>query len=190
MGLLKRLYPAEGDTGIAALGFDEWLHQQRAVWKKIDDLRQQLPNTTKYTAETWEWTTARDYYSNLEDYIAIVLEEGIRKGDLELVNTAAVVLERAFAGDSEITCGAVKNLGLAYVKLVQLSKGKQIEFRPANWLDTDAKDWRAAASIRALQIWSHFIQMEGAKDDADYANVESVVAHLKKSQRHGQDPVA
>ena len=190
MGLLKRIYPSAESSGIAALGFDEWLRQERAVWAEIDKLRPALPNTTKYDAETWEWTTVRDYFSNFEDYLAASLDEAIRREALEMINDAAYSLERVFAQDEEITCGAVKNLGLAYLKLVQLSKGKKLDFHPAQWLEHGGEGWKAAASVRVLKVWSHFISMKEAKKDADYANIEAAVVHLKNSKNAAQGRAA
>lgn len=62
----------------------------------------------------------------MSEHGADLLDHAVKTNDLKLMDEAAGVLEACYRGDMEyVDVGTVKNLGLAYVTMVQVSSTKR-----------------------------------------------------------------
>jgi hypothetical protein len=146
----------------------------------INELVPHVPET-KYGADTWEWTVNRDRYEKMAAFGAEVLFEGIERSDQSFIVLASSVLEIVWEGDgnAHVGSGTIKNLGLAYVKLVQSTTDATKAELEGNAMLAQATNYRAVASVRAYEAWSRFLKMKGAKSDSGYLNIKRVVKALK-----------
>lgn len=125
---------------------DQWYPAAMRSWSSIDHILLPLPDTTKYTQETWEWTIGRDWLDHVLETSAYFLE--LVLANLTIATGArcttyphaaqcrqAIAAEHSQAHYLSLACyflesgvaleqrnasaGALKNLGLAHLHLVK-----------------------------------------------------------------------
>ncbi len=184
----------ELDRGIAFLGVDKWISRTLRAWQLAHREMTSFPSLAQFSDETWEWTLAKDWSTHMSEDGANLLTIAIERDDLSMMAYAAFLLERAtdLTGLEAAAPSLLKNLGLAYVKMVQ---SKQKEFVPSplfpppvdghlrglfgdQWRGKDAP-WRNVAALRAYETWTRFVATEGAEKDSSYHQVVAVLSALK-----------
>lgn len=65
----------------------EYSHMCRASWERVLSFLPMLPNTQKYSEETWEWTIGRDMKDRLGDSAAYLLERILRDIEADKQNS-------------------------------------------------------------------------------------------------------
>ena len=195
-GLLSRFAPKAGMMPPL-----QWMAADRRIWGIVDGVLPPLPlDPQKYDGETWESTIALDYFEHVGHAAAELLQISIEAEDLAGIAHAARMLERCYANNhAHLTAGNVKNLGLAYVKMVQLKKewdesvdglimdrGFGVD---AVAIETaGSQHWKQRASMRAYIVWSEFLQMPASRSDSSFAGVKNTVEVLKKIVEDKKEP--
>jgi hypothetical protein len=189
-GLLTRFYVRKGtkpsDDAQTSPTFKMWFTGASQAWTTINGLVSHVPED-KYGADTWEWTVNRDRYEKLAAFGGEILFQGVEQNDQGLIVLASSVLEACWKGDGDeyTSAGTLKNLGLAYVKLVQsTTDATETELAGNTMLQNAPKgQYRQVVSVRAYEAWSKFLKRKGAKADSGYAHIVKVVEVLKDAAK-------
>jgi hypothetical protein len=190
----------ELDRGIAFLGVDKWISRTLRAWQLAHREMTSFPSAAQFSDETWEWTLAKDWSTHMSEDGANLLTIAIERDDLSMMAYAAFLLERAtdLTEFENVAPSLLKNLGLAYVKMVQ---SKQKEFVPSplfpppvdghlrglfgdQWRGKDAP-WRNVAAVRAYETWTRFVATDGADKDSSYHQVVAVLSALRPAAESG-----
>mmetsp|Transcript_12384 Transcript_12384/g.25320 ORF Transcript_12384/g.25320 Transcript_12384/m.25320 type:complete len:783 (-) Transcript_12384:41-2389(-) len=127
-GFVKKGQLTEGD------GFKEWIVESRRVVYELTRRFSTLPDISKYTEATWEWTLQREYFDHVYERSAHLLElvindpppSGLTPQDrLNLLVEVSAVFELVLSQDAmkrEEDYGLYKNLGLAYMSMIKMDK--------------------------------------------------------------------
>uniref|UniRef100_A0A7S2RZI0 DUF2723 domain-containing protein n=1 Tax=Mucochytrium quahogii TaxID=96639 RepID=A0A7S2RZI0_9STRA len=200
IGILAAFYkkptPSSGDA-ILDMGFEKWFTRMFKAWAKVNTELGEFAPEEKYSPETWEWTVARDYFDHSAQDASGLLSIAVDRDELSLMALAALMLERAFQEDKEhMTTANLKNLGLAFVKLVQSKKSTfNLDgiLKGHTHLDVVfGKDaykgpvWKQVAATKAFQFWTAFLERKDAKEDPGYHTIKQIVAHLSKAHEKSQ----
>jgi hypothetical protein len=166
-----------------------------------------LPDKSKYGQVTWESTIVREFYDHFVSRAAHLLHLAVKqqesgKDKKHLVPSlaeACLWLELARSNDeySAQSPSLWKNLGLCYLHLV---KSKEQIF-PAisdlldptilSVIDLDvwwdgSSDWKTWASNRWQATWGHYLGMEHAKAEKNYAAVKSLYDAVMKATNNNK----
>jgi len=186
-GMVNRIVPnAESD----ALTIRQWSKLSDKAWKMVDKRILPLPNETKYTEETWEWTVARDYHMKLDERATYLLdkavggrEEGTMASLLKCINWyETIVLHEP---DKFIPTRTLKNLGLAYAHVIRSKESvppgmKQILHPDMEALYDTELPWKDKAAKRWHFIWSSFLQRPDSKSDSSYEQIKGIISNVEK----------
>eukprot|EP00605_Chrysophyceae_sp_TOSAG23-4_P001021 GSChrysophyteH1.ASY1.ANO1.1122.1 assembled CDS len=176
-------------------------------WQHVLKNIRQLPNTEKYTEETWEWTIGRDFKDRVIDTAAFFLESSISVASTDpapLCNAvywleSAILLETVDKG--EVPTSLHKNAGLGHLHLVQSSNFDDTLPLPldGDWFNSaESIGWPTAKYIHAnegfdykkwsaekfMYHWGIFLSRDDARLDHQYETIknmyDSVNSKVKK----------
>lgn len=95
------------------------------AWRDVRAILPVMPDTTKYSEVTWEWTIGRDLRDRLDETAAYLLEKAIadQATQPELLIDAMYFLESAIVieeqGDTPVPWTLLKNAGLAHFHIAK-----------------------------------------------------------------------
>jgi len=181
------------------------------IWKRISkEFSSGIPNVTKYSERTWEWTIRREFFDHFVSRATHLLDLAIAqekdgRSVLKSFVEASAWMEVAKLND-DMTMNSVaiwKNLGLAYMHIVRSNEvGTHSSFPLVEnifsdtnnsflmneikyfwWNETNINNngWKEWSSNMWKQNWGHFLTMESAKIDSNYESVKQIYDAVMKS---------
>ena len=160
-----------------------------------------LPLETKYPATTWEWTVKREFVDNLVSRSTYLLDIALKcppTDTLHSITEAAAWLEFASSLDESLnkSPSMKKNLGLAYMNMVRSFEeefpilddifGVKTKGTEYSWVDQKG-EWKAWATKRWQRSWEQFLEIDSAREEADYHSVKQIYDSVMKSSRARSD---
>ena len=181
---------------------ETYRRESQRIWQTIaKEQSEGLPSLLRYTNATWEWTLHREFYEHFAERAAHLLDLAVSKdtsgsSKLKSIVEACAWLEIARTNDeiSDSSIGLWKNLGLAYMKIVQSDEDDDVDSLPKvkdifvntensflfqsiddSWWNQDHQtSWKGWASMRWREAWRHFLKMDGAKRDSSFEQVKAI----------------
>ena len=183
--------------------FEDYQHHTKEAWKQVvrNYHASGLPDAKRYTERTWEHTIGRMVYDSLYSRATTLLDmsiknEGSDRRTLPSIVEATAWLELLASHDEELASSPSlkKNLGLAYMKIVQSKElnsssplpvvedifdgtGNTPFMHPLKkywWTEESGIDCKAWASERWKVVWGEFLDMDGAKTLPDYGQIKAI----------------
>jgi hypothetical protein len=204
-GLSSAVLPADADVSA-------WVDRSAAAWALVQETFRP-PRWAEYADDTWEWTTGEDTWKNAESHAAFALEQALARDPIPLqpvldaIRLLEGALARAHVAGRKPKTAVLKNLGLAYARLIQRKvplPDKQPELLPAipgddssvgaelggadaplaGWTPPngrDAADWSGRAAKRVVELWTAFLERPDAQEDASYSAILATIQALHRA---------